>query len=261
MNATDLILAKLAPGFALGLFAAMLLLLEAGRRLGRTHRERDTEAVPTAAVEGAVLGFLGLLIAFTFSGAASRFDERRGLVTEEANAIGTAYLRIDLLPDAAQPALRELFRRYLDSRLETYRKLPDVDAALAEYDNSVRIQGEIWTEAVGASAASGTTQATMLLLPALNAMIDITTTRLMATRIHPPTTIYVMLASVSLLAALVAGYGMASSPRRSWIHMVIFAAIVAVTVFVILDLEYPRMGFIRVDASDQVLSDLRRSME
>jgi hypothetical protein len=261
MNSADLILAKLAPYISLALFAAMLLLLEAGRRLGRSRRERAPEVIPTGAVEGAVFGLLALLIAFTFSGAASRFDGRRGLVTEEANAIGTAYLRIGLLPDAAQPPLRDLFRRYLDSRLETYRKLPDVAAALAEWDNSVRIQGEIWTNALIASGESGSPQATMLLLPALNAMIDITTTRLTATWIHPPTTIYVMLGVVSLLAALLAGYGMASSTRRSWIHMVAFAAATAVTVFVILDLEYPRSGFIRVDAADQVLSDLRRSME
>jgi hypothetical protein len=260
MNAADLILAKLAPYLSLGLFAANLLLLEAGRRLGRRHRGPSPDGIPVGAVEGAVFALLGLLIAFTFSGAASRFDGRRQLVTEEANAIGTAYLRIDLLPEASQPPLRALFRRYLDSRLETYRKLPDLEAAMAEWGHSVGLQEEIWTKAVTACGESGSPRATMLLLPALNAMIDMSTTRLTSTRIHPPATIFAMLGVLSLLAALLAGYSMASA-RRSWTHLVAFAAMIAVTVFVILDLEYPRAGFIREDAADQMLSDLRRSMD
>ncbi len=260
MNAADLVLAQGTTYFAAGLFAGMLLFLEAGRRLGRKHRERDPAGVTPGAVDGAVFALLGLLVAFTFSGAASRFDARRHLVTEEANAIGTAYLRVDLLPESAQPPLRDLFRRYLDSRLESYRKLPNIEAAMMEWESSVGLQAQIWTNAVAASRESGSPQATMLLLPALNAMIDISTTRLMSTRIHPPSVVFVMLGTLSLLAALLAGYGMASSRSRSWIHMVAFAAVIAVTVFVILDLEYPRLGFIRVDAADQVLSDLRRSM-
>jgi hypothetical protein len=260
MNGVDLVLANLATYLAAGLFVSMLLLLEAGRRLGTRNRERAAEAVPTGAVEGAVFALLGLLIAFTFSGAASRFDGRRQLVTEEANAVGTAYLRIDLLPAAAQPPLRDLFRRYLDSRLESYRKLPDVEAAMTEWERSVALQGEIWTMAVTACGESGSSQATMLLLPALNEMIDISTTRLTSTRIHPPSVIYSMLGAVSLLAALLGGYGMASR-RRSWIHMIAFAGVIAVTVYVIVDLEYPRFGFIRVAAADQALSELRRSMD
>jgi hypothetical protein len=261
VNEVDVLLAQKAPYLAAGLFAGMLLLLEAGRLLGRKRRNRDSGGASTTAVEGGVFALLGLLIAFTFSGAASRFDDRRHLVTEEANAIGTAYLRIDLLPEGAQPPLRDLFRRYLDSRLESYRKLPDIEAALNEWENSVKLQGEIWASAVAACRDSDSPPTTMLLLPALNSMLDISTTRLMWTRIHPPAVVYVMLVTLSLLAAFLAGYNMASSQGRSWIHMITFAAVIAATVFVILDLEYPRLGIIRVDAADQLLSELRRSMD
>lgn len=261
MHAVEPALIQAAPYLAIGLFIVMLLLLEVGRRLGRKRRKRDPELALSGAVDAAVFALLGLLVAFTFSGAAARFDERRHLVTEEANAIGTAYLRIDVLPESAQPPLRDLFRRYLDSRLETYRKLPDVQAAMKEWDTSVELQEEIWASAVAACRDSGLSQTAMLLLPALNAMIDISTTRLMSTRIHPPTIVYFMLGTVSLVAALLAGYGMASSKGRSWIHIVSFAAIIAATVFVILDLEYPRVGLIRVDAADEVLMELRRSMD
>src|SRR6185503_8225075 len=94
--------------FAGALFLAMPLLLETGRRLGirRLAQEPQGAGQSFGVVEGAVFSLLGLLIAFTFSGAAARSDTRRELIIQEANNIGTAYLRLDLLPAAAQPALR-----------------------------------------------------------------------------------------------------------------------------------------------------------
>jgi hypothetical protein len=252
-----------APALAVGLFLTMLLLLEVGRRVGQRRLERDASGARAGAgtVEGAVFGLLGLMLAFTFSGAASRFDTRRQLVVEEANDIGTAWLRIDLLPSEAQPAIRSLFRRYVDSRLETYRKAHNLQMAMEEYRRSTRLQSEIWVQAVAASREAPTPQPTMLLLPALNQMIDITTTRLMATRTHPPVIVFVMLAVLALVGALLAGFAMADAKWRSWVHNLTFAAVLATTVWIIIDLEYPRLGLIRVDAVDAVLADLRRSMD
>ncbi|MGZ9262911.1 MAG: bestrophin-like domain, partial [Candidatus Binatia bacterium] len=210
---------------------------------------------------GAVFAVLGLLIAFTFSGATARFDTRRQLIVEETNDIGTAYLRIDLLAADAQPMLRESFRQYLDARIEVYRKLPDIDAAKVFLEKANQLQKQIWRQAVGASRAQGASPAApMLLLPALNAMFDITTTRTMATLTHPPRIVFVMLFGLALVASLLAGHGMTASRVRSWFHMVGFALVVAVVVYVILDIEYPRLGLIRIDAFDQTLIDLRNSM-
>src|SRR5205809_1283443 len=109
--------------FTVGLFFGMLLFLEIGRRIGirRMKEDSGTTGEGVGAVDGAVFALLGLLIAFTFSGASSRFDTRRQLIVEETNDIGTAYLRLDLLPADVQPALRERFQRYFDSLLELYR--------------------------------------------------------------------------------------------------------------------------------------------
>ena len=95
-----------------GFFVGMVLLLEVGRRirLRALAKEGEKPAGGLGVVEGAIFGLMGLVIAFTFSGAASRFDARRQLIVEEANSIGTAYLRIDLLPEATQPPLREMLR-------------------------------------------------------------------------------------------------------------------------------------------------------
>ena len=103
------------------LFLAMMGTIELGRWLGRRRRRLEPDAGEggVGTVEGAVFALLGLLLAFTFSGAASRFDARRDLITQETNAIGTAYLRIDLLPADHQPALRRAFADYVAARLET----------------------------------------------------------------------------------------------------------------------------------------------
>jgi hypothetical protein len=248
-------IALISSLFALGLFAGILVLQEVGRRIGVRRAAADAEGARAGlgAVEGAVFGLMGLMIAFTFSGAAGRFETRRQLIVEEANAIGTAYLRLDLLPAEAQPKLREQFRRYVDGRLEVYRKLPDVAAAREALARSSALQGEIWSAAV--DAVRGQPQ-----LPAINAMIDITTTRTVALQTHPPALIYGMLGLIALACALLAGHGMAGARSRSWVHVLGFAAILTLTVYVILDLEHPRVGLIRIDAVDQVLVDVRQSM-
>ena len=256
--------AVVAVLFGIGLFVGMLILLEVGRRIGIRRLAEDPEGADAGVgtVEGAVFALLGLLIAFTFSGAASRFDTRRQLIVEETNDIGTAYLRLDLLPVDAQPALREKFREYVDARLEIYRKLPDIAAAKEEMAKANRLQVEIWRQSVAASRAQGASAAApMLLLPALNAMIDITTTRTMAAQIHPPMVIFALLFGLALVSSLMVGYGMASSKGRNWLHMLGLAFVMAVSVYVILDIEYPRLGFIRVDAFDQALVELRESMK
>ena len=247
----------------LGLFLGMLLFLEIGRRSSIRRMEEDagTAGEGVGAVDGAVFALLGLLIAFTFSGASARFDTRRQLIVEETNDIGTAYLRLDLLPANAQPVLRESFRRYLDARIEIYRKLPDIAAAKQQLAKAIELETQIWRQAVAASQAKGAPPAApILLLPALNAMIDITTTQVMETQMHPPIVVFAMLFGLALAASLLAGYGMTGGKVCSRFHMLGFALVMAVAVYVILDIEYPRLGLIRVDAFDQALVDLRESM-
>lgn len=246
-----------------GLFLAILLFIEIGRRMGMRKIAADPEGAHKGigAVEGALFALFGLLVAFTFSGAAERFEERRHLIVEEANDIGTAYLRIDLLPEAHQATLRDDFRRYVDSRIATYRALPDIRAAEAELRRSGEIQNELWAHAVRAAADSTTQFGPTLALGAINAMIDITTTRTMATKIHPPAAIYGMLCVLALASALLVGYGMAGSKTRNWVHSLAFALFTVVAIHIILDLEFPRLGFIRVDGFDQVLVEERGKMD
>ena len=248
--------------FSVALFAGILALIETGRRIGarRLSEEGESASKGFGAVVGAIFALLGLVLAFLFSGALTRFDARRQLVVEEANDIGTAWLRVDLLPAEAQPAMRDLFRRYLDSRIKTYQQVPDMTSVREELEKSSAMQREIWTLAVSSSKKADTGAAPMLLLPALNAMFDIVTTRTEAIRLHPPLVIHAMLGALTLACSLFAGYDMASRPRMNLFHSIAFSAVLSVTVYVIVDLEFPRLGLIRMTDSDQVLVDLRKSM-
>jgi hypothetical protein len=145
-------------------------------------------------------------------------------------------------------------------RLEVFRKLPDVAAAKEELAKSTTLQSQIWQQAVAACRAADYQPATILLLPALNEMIDITTTRTMAAQTHPPAIIFAMLCVMALAASLLAGYGLAGAGARRRMHEIVFAATIAISVYVIIDLEYPRGGLIRVEAFDQALIELLKSM-
>ena len=250
--------------FAAAMCVGMLICLEIGKRLGTRALARDPQLMSThSSVDGAIFALYSLLLAFTFSGAPGRLDTRRKLISDEANAIGSAFLRVDLVARESQPTLREQFRQYLDSRLAVFRKLPDAEAAKAELAKSVGIQKEIWTQAVAATRSeAGHPESGKLLLPALNEMFDVAATRAMATRIHPPPIIFGLLFVLALVCSLLAGYGMAVSNQRSWLHILAFCLVAVITVFVILEIEYPRIGVLNVERSyDQVLIDLRTSME
>lgn len=249
---------------AAALFLGMVFFSEAGRRLRIARLGTDLEGAPRAVglAEGAVFGLLGLTIAFTFTGAVTRFQDRRGLVTDEANAIGTAYLRLDLLTPDAQPELQDLLRKYLDLRLSTSLTALQDEAALAKLAETEVVQGEIWTKAITGSLESGAhPDAGKLLLPALNDMFDIRTTRVMVTQNHPPLIVYILLVGLSLTSAFLVGYGISNNKDRAWLHTTIMAFIFALAFYAIIDIEYPRLGFIRVDAADQVLIDLREGMD
>jgi len=247
----------------LGLFAGMLLMLKLGQRLGQRSLGEESDAVRSrlTGVEAAIFGLMGLMIAFTFSGAAARYELRRSLIVEEANAIGTAYLRLDLLPAASQPALREKFRQYAEARIAVYRVLPDIGASNARTTVAMTLQNEIWTEAL-AALKEAPSQATIVLVPALNQMIDVTTTRASAAHTHTPILIFAILLILGLVCSLLAGYVLGYTKTRNVrLHIVAFAVIVTLTIYVIFDLDYPRFGLIQLDFADQALIDLLAGMK
>jgi hypothetical protein len=242
------------------LFVAMIVLQEAGWRLGRA-RMAAAPGQPggIGAVESSVFALTGLLVAFSFSGAATRFEHRRALITEEVNAIGTAYKRLDVVAADARADLRAKMRDYVRQRLSVYRALPDIGAARQWVERSERTQDEIWSVAVAATRAAGASTQ-VVLLPSLTEMFDVANTRVLAGQLHPPLVIFAMLGVLCLLSAFIAGYDMASAPAPSRLFVFLFAAALTMAVYVILDLEYPRFGLIRVDAAESNIAQLLEKM-
>jgi hypothetical protein len=253
--------AQMAVVISICLFFGMVVCLDAGYRMGRYVAKKTENAHEgTSTVQAAVFALLGLLLGFTFANGISHLDQRRVLIIQESNAIGTAYLRLDLLPANQQPEMRHLFRQYLDARLGVYEKLPDLKAAGEELEHAAQLQQGIWSHAIAASSADPTQNVARLLLPALNDMIDVTTSRTIALYTHLPPLIFGLSISVALLSGLIAGYDMARRKSRSWFHGLLYAVVISITIFTVLDLDYPRFGLIRLTAADTALTQLRDSI-
>jgi hypothetical protein len=245
---------------ALFIVSLSLACMEFGRRIHLRRREEKLSS-GLGVIDGAVFGLMALLLGFSFSGAVSRFDVRRELIVQETNAIGTAWLRVDLLPEAAQAQIRDDFRAYLDARLDFYKNLGlDREKASQELVLSQKLQGKIWAESIAAAKETNSTAVLTLVVNSLNEMIDITTTRFVALQTHPPVAMYVTLLLLALGSSVIAGFGMGDSDKRSWLHTLVFSLALTLTVYTIIDLEFPRAGIIRVDRYDQALVDQRNSM-
>src|SRR4051794_13451449 len=121
--------------------------IEIGFRIGINKKRQDPDAITRGigGIEAAIFGLLGLLIAFIFSAAAQRFDKRRELIVDESNAIGTAVLRLDLLPDADRTAIRPLFRDYIDARVKVHHHGNEGGIQPAEVQRIGALQQQIWT--------------------------------------------------------------------------------------------------------------------
>ncbi|MBS0171166.1 MAG: hypothetical protein JSR62_12490 [Nitrospira sp.] len=249
---------------ASGLVLFMVLGLVTGRWVGLRHQMDGSQATSSGLglVGNALFALFGLLIAFTFSGASGRYDARRMLIADEANAIGTAYLRIDLLPAASQSSMHSMFRRYVEARLAVYHRLTDLDTAQREFEKAGEIQDEIWTVATAAlQEKDALPSAPILVVSALNTMFDMATTRRMAALAHPPSIVFFLLLAAGMLCAFLVGYENADGKARQWVHMVVFIMMSGLTVYVIIEMEYPRLGFIRLDAFDEVLMSVLRAMK
>jgi hypothetical protein len=258
-----------AVGVALAMFAGSLALMEYGRRMGirRLTEEGSAATAGLSAVEGAVFALMGLLLAFTLSGALQRFDERRALILKEANQISVAYDRLGLLDDPAKGELKTKLKGYLSERLKLY-KLP-IGFSIVEdasiYDEGQKrkiaeIKTQVWDGALASCTRMPTTAPCTLILPALNEAFHAAQERAGANDRHPPRIIYVMLFALGLGGSLLGGFGMGASKRRSLVHMVTFAASVSIALYIITDIEFPRQGLITVSYFDKFLEQALSSM-
>jgi hypothetical protein len=238
----------------LGMLALLLLALEWGYRRGRraVALHDVASSAQIGAVQGAILGMLGLLLAFSFAAAGGRFLERQDLIVAEANAIGTAWLRADLIGEPARSELRSALRDYTAHRIAARSRFQAqvIDADAAEIE---RLHARIWKSALAGVAARP--EVVLALLNPVNEVIDLHSTRLFAAQKHLPSLVLGLLIASSLLALGVIGYGCGVGGRRSAAMTVPLAIVIGVALWVTIDLDYPRRGLLQL--SDAPLEALR----
>jgi hypothetical protein len=238
--------------------AAIWLALEGGYRLGRwrhAHAAEEKET-PVGAMVGSVLGLLAFLLAFTFGLAANRFDARRQTVLDEANAIGTTYLRARLLPEPQKTDAARLLRDYVDVRIRGLKE-GKITEAIAQ---SEELQELIWSEAIKASDNKDSNAImTALFVQSLNEMIDLHAKRiLVGLRSRIPISIWAGLFSLAILGLASVGYQAGLSATRRSPAMAGLVLAFAGVLYLIADLDRGTEGILRV--SQQAMIDLQRSM-
>jgi hypothetical protein len=247
------------------LLICMLVMVELGWRAGiylsTKHGVKKIDAGDTFLAS--IFGLLALLIAITFSGASDRFDKRRDLIVQEVSSIGTAYQSIDLLAKKDQPQIREIFKRYIDSRIALYKNNDALNEARLEKKVAAHnaIGDEIWK--AGVSAVEDTAYPQKLvasqILPELSNMFTASENQRLASKFHPPPIIVQALVGLAFIGSLIAGYNMGIEKSRDWLLTIIFVLLMSGTIYVIMGLEYPRLGIDKLDDFDIELVTLRKS--
>lgn len=241
------------------LLAIMRLASEIGFRVGRRSRARNEEDTKPwiAAVEGAMFGVLALLLGFTVSMAVSRYDTRRLLLLQEANAIGTVYWRSQLVPAPEGSEMIGLLREYVDTRLQFDRASKAQDFRVVR-DRGDKLQSELWSRAAGFAAKDPRSVTAGLLLESLNQAFDMETARWAAFNAHVPETVIMVDAAAALLAIALVGYSFGLGGHRNPFTEWWLTVCLTLVLMVIIDLDQPLHGLIHV--SQQPMIDLQRQL-
>ena len=243
------------------LLGVMVLGAELGYRLGRRGRQTQDEPTRTqiVSIQVATLGLLALLLGFTFAMALSRFEYRKQMVVKESNAIGTAALRSQFLPPSRDDGVDELFRRYVEIRLESVLRTEQGSSERAQLDAEVRqIQYRLWRIANEAAEADPRSIPVGLFTHAMNEVIDIKTERDIAVANHVPETVLLFLTALAVLAAVILGYGNGLAGRRIKVLTAAYCVIVVLVIVLTIDLDHPQQGLART--SQQSMNDLQELM-
>jgi len=240
------------------IFFLVLLFNWFGFKFKKWHLEKYPGRVPEdlGAVEGSMLGVMALLLGFTFSIAISKFETRRQITVEEANDIGTAILRCDMYPDSVRNPLRADFKEYIETRIAYYAAGNDEEKIKQELVKAGEISDKIWKRVALHSQKPNTLAVTAQMIPAVNSMIDIVTTR-DAGRISrvPRLVLWVLLALV-LISSFVLGSDY-NGKKRNKILIFCYALAMTITLDLITELDRPREGLINLNGVEQKMIDLR----
>jgi hypothetical protein len=231
----------------------------AGLFVGRTRREHHHGLKESSGVlQGALLGFMGLVLAFGLSLALGSYEDRRTAVVDDANAIGTTYLRAQTLPEPMRSRSLPLLVRYTDAEMRLTDEVPGSDAEEATVAEGAALQRQLWALAGKAVQKEPTATAPRLYVDSLNKMIDQQTVRVAGLGNRVPTEVLLLELLGSAGAMFLVGLHVGLL-GRGLTPLLLAAGLVTFLVFVVFDLDRPTRGFIKVP--DAPLTELRTSMD
>ena len=252
------------PLWAVFLITTLILFTaaEIGFNLGkwRKQRSKDEEKGQTGALMGAALGMLAFLLAFTFGMAGSKQDARKKLVLEEANAIGTAYLRAQILPEPYSSKIKGLLQEYVDVRLKGAQSIKSIDQLKQAIARSEELHNELWALSISLAKENPTSIFAGLFVDSLNKVIDLHSKRITAgIRNRIPMSIGITLYFVAILTMTLMGYQAGLTGIRTLVAR--FALILAFASVMLLITELDRPGKTIIKVSQQAMIDLQASMD
>lgn len=237
------------------LFVSMGLAIELGYRLGLRGQSETSDSAKTQvnAIQASLLGILALLLGFTFSLSLQRYDSRSQAVVHEANAIGTTYLRAQLLEPGVRKDVVPLLRHYLDLRISSgHVNLADDAERVALVDSARRVQDTLWSHALRAAELDDREVTSGLFIESLNELIDSLEVRDAALNRHVPEVVLFLLYGTFLMTGTIVGYASGVTSHRASYITYIMVSLIVLLVFVIIDLDRPRRGLIEVSQKSMI---------
>ena len=235
------------------LFATALV----GYGVGRIFTERIRDRSLIGVVQASILGLLALMLGFTFAAASARYDDRRLLAVDEANALGTTFLRAQTLPEPYRTKTSQMIRKYVDLRIQSISVFDNLKALIHTKSETERLQQDIWAQAA-AAARHYPNPITMSFIESLNESIDLYSSRIAAFNNRVPDVVLWVLAFIAMAALAITGYSFGLAGQRTWIVMAFVSVLVAVVIIMIVDLDQPQTGPTQV--SQQSMLDLRSGL-
>ena len=235
----------------------VLAAIEGGYRLAVFRKRQSDKEIdaPIGSVVGGILGLLAFLLAFTFGMAATRFDTRRQLLLDEVNAIGTCYLRADLVPDPERVEIRQRLREYVHLRAEVIKQPQTLPKILAR---SEALQDELWSQAVLVAKKDSNSEMHALFVDSLNVVIDFHTSRIVVSQYHIPGIIWLALYGLSILSMVGVGYQFGRAGSRDFAIIFCLALAFSIVIVLIADLDRVYEGTLQV--SQQPMIELDRKL-
>lgn len=261
MNQHELLYGFSSIAIAATLFIAIVLCNEIGFRAGRFIQSRTDSEVKTltGSIQASILGLLALLLGFTFSMSMQRYDNRSMALIDEANAIGTAILRVQLLPEEYKNDANKLFREYVNLRIA----IGKLDLTKLEerniYNKKIAdLQSGLWSLAISATNVDPRPVTTGAFVKSLNDTFDSQGRRNALLQMHVPEVVLVLLFIVFISSGGIMGYSAGLSGKRIIAPIILVSLLITLIVFIIIDLDRPKRGLIQVNQG--VMTELMDSV-